>query len=588
MQSAAVKQIVLIGGGHAHIIVLKAFGIRPEPGVALTLVTREVAAPYSGMLPGFVAGHYTYAQCHIDTRRLAAWAGARLVHGTVTRIDRARRRVEIEGRPPLAYDLVSIDVGITPSLDGIDGAAEHAIAVKPVSTFATRWNELERAALMLNGPRRIVVVGSGAAGFELVLAVRHKLRTSAPAAGIAPDVFSFALVGGEALLPSHCRRARALARKELARQGVTLVEDDRAVRIAPAAVELASGRTIAADATLLATHGAPATWFAVSGLPRDSAGFVAVRPTLQLLDDDDAFAVGDCATVLAHPREKAGVFAVRQGVPLAANLRLRARGMAAKPFTPQRAFLSLLSTGGKHAIASRNGYACAGNLLWRWKDRIDRAFMSGFDVPDIAAGERIQRGDAVEMTDASRSLLDLILSRRSVSPRHLVEPAPSPEQLDLILRAAAAAPDHKKLRPFRFILVPPGRRAALAAAFRDAKAEQDPGAPAEEVAQAGEKAYRGAMLLAVVLRIERDHPRVSISDQMLAAGAAVENMLLAANALGFGGSLRSGISATSRRVRIALGVSGEEELAAFLVLGTPARTSPQRSDDVSGLLSIWE
>ncbi len=192
------------------------------------------------------------------------------------------------------------------------------------------------------------------------------------------------------------------------------------------------------------------------------------------------------------------------------------------------------------------------------------------------------------MTSSLHPALDLILARRSMSPRHLVEPAPTREQLDLILRAAAAAPDHKSLRPFRFILIPPERRADLAGAFRDAKAEQDPGAGANEVERAGEKAYRGAMLLAVVLRIVRDHPRVSVSDQMLAAGAAIENMLLAANALGFGGSLRSGKSATSRRVRLALGVSGDEELAAFLILGTPAKTSSPRNDDLTGLVTVWE
>ena len=192
------------------------------------------------------------------------------------------------------------------------------------------------------------------------------------------------------------------------------------------------------------------------------------------------------------------------------------------------------------------------------------------------------------MTDASLTLLDLILARRSVSPRFLVEPTPSPEQLDLILRAAAAAPDHKSLRPYRFILIPPARRVDLAAAFRAAKAEQDPGAPAAEVERPGEKAYRGAMLLAVVLRVVRDHPRVSVSDQMLAAGAAVENMLLAATALGYAGCLRSGVSATSRRVRLALGISGGEELAAFLIIGTPAKTPAPRDDTIDGLLSSWD
>lgn len=384
------KHVVLIGAGHAHVIALKLFGTKPEPGVALTLITREVEAAYSGMLPGFVAGHYSHAQCHIDTRRLATWAGARLIHSTVTGIDREARRVGIEGQEAIPYDFASIDIGITPRLDGIDGAATHGIAVKPVSTFAARWEALERSALSRQGPRRIVVVGGGAAGFELVLAIRHKLRAAAPAVGIDAQAFSFTLVAGSALLATNNACAQALARREIAAQSVALVENDRVARIEPGAVHLASGRTIAADAVLLSTQAGPARWFGTSNLPRDADGFIAVRPTLQLLDDDDVFAVGDCATVLEHPREKAGVFAVRQGPPLAENLRLRARGMPAQPFTPQRAFLTLLSTGRKHAIASRNGLAFSADLLWRWKDRIDRAFMRQFDVPAVPAHERSQ------------------------------------------------------------------------------------------------------------------------------------------------------------------------------------------------------
>jgi nitroreductase len=191
------------------------------------------------------------------------------------------------------------------------------------------------------------------------------------------------------------------------------------------------------------------------------------------------------------------------------------------------------------------------------------------------------------MVDKAQAL-DLVLSRRSPSPRFLIAPTPTPEELALILRAAAAAPDHKNLKPYRFILIPQERRGDLAAAFREAKAERDPGAPATEIERAGEKAYRGAMLLAVVLRIVRDHPRVSVTDQMLAAGAAIENMLLAASALGYAGCLRSGHSATSRRVRLALGLANEEELAAFLMLGTPAKVPSPREDDARDLLSVWK
>lgn len=388
MPIPARRHIVLIGGGHAHVTVIRALGMEPEPGVVVTVVAKELEAPYSGMLPGYVAGHYTYEQCHIDLVRLAGCAGVRVVHGVVTAIDRDKRQVHIAGRPPLGYDLASIDVGITPLLDGLAGAAEHALSVKPVSTFAERWKTLELAAGAADGPRDIVVVGSGAAGFEIILAARHRLL-AADAGGAGSRPFSFTLVGAS-LLPTHNAMARRLARNELARQGVSFIEGDRAVRIDDRSVTLASGRALAADAVLVSTQAGPSPWFAASGLPLDEAGFIAVRPTLQLLDDDDVFAVGDCATVLEHRREKAGVFAVRQGPPLTDNLRRRVRGEAARPFVPQKDFLTLLSEGGHKAIAARNGLAAAGGWAWRWKDRIDRDFMHMFDelptMPGLAGG----------------------------------------------------------------------------------------------------------------------------------------------------------------------------------------------------------
>lgn len=192
----------------------------------------------------------------------------------------------------------------------------------------------------------------------------------------------------------------------------------------------------------------------------------------------------------------------------------------------------------------------------------------------------------VEMSQ-STALAGLILARRSVSPRRLKAPVPSAGDLDQMMRAAASAPDHKGLRPYRFILIPPERRADLAAAFSAAKQERDPGSSTEDLARAGEKAFRGPMLIAVVLAVERDHPRVSVSDQMITAGAAVQNVLLTATALGYASSLRSGISATSRKVRQALGLAPHEEIGAFLALGTAERPAEPRADDAADLLSVW-
>ena len=372
--------IVLLGGGHSHVFVLKMFGMSPVPGVRLTLVAKELAVPYSGMLPGFVAGHYSLDDCQIDLVRLARFAGARLIHGSANGIDRIQKRVAIENRPSIRYDLLSIDVGITPLINDIEGAAQHAISVKPVSIFAPKWQALEARAMASDGPRRIVVVGGGAAGVELILASRHRFRALAAAAGISADAFSFSLIAGGTLLPSHNACARSLARKALTNANVDIIENDLAARVSPDAITLASGRSVAADSVLISTKAGAPAWFAATDLPTDASGFLAVRPTLQLIDDDNVFAVGDCASIVEHPRAKSGVFAVRQGPRVAANLRSRAMGDAATPFTPQKHFLTLLSLGDKRAIAARWSAAAEGKWAWLWKDWIDRAFMDRFNI----------------------------------------------------------------------------------------------------------------------------------------------------------------------------------------------------------------
>jgi selenide,water dikinase len=389
----AAQRLVLVGGGHAHVTVLRALAMRPEPGLEITLIAKELDAPYSGMLPGYVAGHYDLDACLIDLVRLAHYAGARLIHGEADGLDAAAKRIHIAGRPPLAYDLLSINTGITPAIDGIAGAREHAIAVKPVSTFAPRWKALEARALQPDGPRRIVMAGTGAAGFELVLAIRHRLRQETVRRGLDPSGFRFTIVGSGPLLASHNRRARALAAQELADMGIELIENDAVVACRAGDVVLASGRIVPSEATLLTTKAAAPGWFADTGLALDTDGFLAVGETLQTIGHDDIFAAGDCAAVLAHPREKAGVFAVRQGPVLAQNLKLRVRGLLAVPFRPQRHFLTLLSCGDRRAIAARGALAAGGAWAWRLKDRIDRAFMRRFqDLPPpmgLAEGEEM-------------------------------------------------------------------------------------------------------------------------------------------------------------------------------------------------------
>src|SRR5262249_11045819 len=218
-------EIVLVGGGHAHVHVLTAFAMRPEPGVRLTLITADLATPYSGMLPGVVAGLYTPAQAHIDLARLAAATGTRLIHATACGLDRAAKRVLLVGRPPIAYDLVSIDVGITPALAAIAGSELHAIAVKPIGSFLGKLDALIERCRAPDGPRRIAAIGGGAGGVELILSVRSRLIADAQTHGWNAANLSFALVTEGKILEAHHPRVRSAFRRILTGRKVALHED---------------------------------------------------------------------------------------------------------------------------------------------------------------------------------------------------------------------------------------------------------------------------------------------------------------------------------------------------------------------------
>lgn len=367
--------IVLLGGGHAHVHVLKAFAMKPAPGLRLTLVTRDLETPYSGMLPGAIAGLYMEAEAHIDLMRLSAVTGTRLIHAEVVGIDRAQKRVRLAGRPAIAYDMLSIDVGITPALTHIDGAAEHGIAVKPIGSFLGKFEALRARCRAPDGPRRIAVIGGGAGGVELMLSVRTHLLCDATNARQDPSDLSFVLVTEGEILATHDPKVRDGFRRAFAARGIALHEHRQVRAVTPSAIELDSGEAIAADAVLVTTGAAAPRWFRETGLAVDKDGFLAVGPTLQVLNDPDVFGAGDCVTLTETPREKAGVFAVRAGPPLARNLRRRARGEAPKPWRPQKRHLALISTGERYAIASRGAFKTEGAWVWRWKDWIDRRWM---------------------------------------------------------------------------------------------------------------------------------------------------------------------------------------------------------------------
>ena len=388
-QDAILKDLVLIGGGHSHVTVLKKFGMNPLPGVRLTVIARDVHTPYSGMLPGYLAGHYEFDEAHIDLRPLCQFAGARLYHDEATLLDLEAKRVVCKGRPAVPYDVLSVNIGSTPSFNGISGAEEFTIPVKPINNFIDRWRLLVERVLDSPGPHRIGGVGAGGGGTELLLAVQYRLANLLAERGQGTDSLEFHLISrSETILPNIGGGVRRHFEHLLTKRGVHVHTGAEAEKVAPGAITVTDGKTIEFDEILWVTAAGAPPWLRESGLDVDEAGFVQVRDTLQSTSHADVFAAGDIAAVVNHPRPKAGVFAVRQGPPLTENLRRVLVGRPARPFSPQRAFLVLISTGDKHAVAAKWGWSVEGRWVWKWKDWIDQRFMRKFnELPEMAAEE---------------------------------------------------------------------------------------------------------------------------------------------------------------------------------------------------------
>ena len=381
------RDIVLIGGGHSHVGVLKRFGMQPEPGVRLTVICTDVHTPYSGMLPGYVAGHYGFDDVHIDLGRLAAFAGARFYRDEVIGIDRAARTVLCRSRPPVAYDRLSINIGSTPQMGAVAGAADHAVGVKPINRFNTHWLALlARVRSHTEGVLRIAVVGAGAGGVELTLAMQYRLRRELQVLGRNADALQFHLLSaGDAVLPTHNAGVRKRFTEVLAHRGVVLHLGAKVTQVSATALHCESGLEVPADAVMWVTQAGGAPWLAGTGLALDGDGFVIVNDRLQSISDSAVFAAGDVAAMQNYPLEKAGVFAVRQGKPLADNLRRSVQARPLLAYHPQRRWLALISTGDRYAVASRGAIGFAGAWVWRWKDRIDQRFMRNFsEFPDMA------------------------------------------------------------------------------------------------------------------------------------------------------------------------------------------------------------
>ena len=354
------------------------------------------------MLPGYVAGHYDYDDCHIDLGPLARFAGARLYHAEVSGIDLDKKLVYAPGRPAISYDIVSINTGSRPNSIDIPGVDEHALAAKPIDVFLRKWQQLVERVHDSEGPFRIVVVGGGAGGVELALSTQLRLQNTLRAAGKDPERLHYTLItASDYIMHMHNAGVRKRFERIFAERNIEIKTGARVNQVTANSIRAADGSSIESDAVIWVTTASSPGWPAQSGLAVDADGFIQVDRHLQSLSHQHVFAVGDAAA-LSDPRPKSGVVAVRQGPVLAHNLRAAATAKALRPYRAQKKFLGLISTGDKYAVASRGNWSYESAWLWTMKDWIDRKFMRNFnelprmeqdDSPALAAG--IADADAI-------------------------------------------------------------------------------------------------------------------------------------------------------------------------------------------------
>ncbi|QLE44754.1 FAD-dependent oxidoreductase [Nostoc sp. C052] len=392
-----VKKLVLIGGGHSHAIVMKMFGTKPLPEVHLTLISAASKTAYSGMLPGHIAGFYSHDECHIDLQPLANFAQAQLCIDTVVALDLKNNKVLCASGLAVDFDVLSIDIGSTPATISVSGAAEYAIAAKPVSQLLEHWRELvEAVGKNPHEPISIAIAGGGAGGVELALSMRSRLhqilhQTQQPIQNLEIHLFQ----RGQELMPNYHSSVRHQIQQILTEQGIKLHLGETVCRIAPITpketkevfeIKCESGLKVECNKIFWVTQASAPEWLKTTGLGTNEQGFILVEDTLQSQTHPQVFASGDIATMVNHPRPKAGVFVVRQGKPLFENLQRILLGKPLKPYKPQKQYLSLIGTGDKRAM-SATGYAYATRgtftlpphkLLWYYKDCIDRRFIEGF------------------------------------------------------------------------------------------------------------------------------------------------------------------------------------------------------------------
>ncbi|MFK7863252.1 MAG: selenide, water dikinase SelD [Pseudohongiellaceae bacterium] len=380
--SPIVKHLVLVGGGHSHLAVLKQLGMKPVAGLAVTLISREVYTPYSGSLPAHICGHRSLDEMHIDLRPLCQFSGVRLLQAEVTDIDLSRKHIKLQGRPEIPFDLISLNIGSSPDLTPVKGGKEHGVPIKPINSFLNHWHQISSTAsnaIKQGKPYRLTIIGGGPASIELAFAAHYKIHTDAGLPLDKKSPVEIKVISRAAtILGSLNKKAQDAVLQAFKKRHIHFIASAAVVEINSTEIVLETGATVPTDNTVLATGASIPSWPKDCGLALSEDGFIEINEQLQSSSHSFVFAAGDAATIKNELRPKSGVYAVRQGKVLAKNLIKAATGRPLSKYAPQKSALVLLNLGDKSALAIRDSLFFQGAAVWKLKDYIDNSFVQKY------------------------------------------------------------------------------------------------------------------------------------------------------------------------------------------------------------------
>ena len=359
------NDLVLIGGGHSHLSVLMKLSKRPINGNRITLITNEIDTPYSGMIPGYIEGIYSWRDSHIDLYRLCLKLNVRFIHAEVERVSAYEKEIYFKDRPKIKFDVLSINTGIQSNNREIKGAAKYCLPVKPISKLAN--NFLNK----ITNFKSIAFIGGGAGSVELALAIKKRFLN------INQDIKITIITGKRGLLSTFPQKTKLTSLKTLEKFKIDIIEYKRVLEVKPKQIILSDKSMLKIDKAILSTNSMTPKWLAKSDILLTKDNYILVNKSFQT-NYKYVFASGDVIDFNNQNLKKAGVFAVRSGKPLAINIRKFILGKKLVEYKFNKNYLALIGTSKRSAIATKYNLTFNSRFFFYLKKYIDQNFIKKF------------------------------------------------------------------------------------------------------------------------------------------------------------------------------------------------------------------